>query len=63
MKQVGGVGGGVGGDGDLPGVQSGVLASPLPSWLGEDVPGGGGCSTHPQLCCAKREVRSSGSEK
>ena len=51
-----------GGDGgDLPGVHSGVLASPLRSWLGDDVRGGG--STHPQFCCAIQEVRYSGSEK
>ena len=58
MKQAD-VGGG--GGGDLPGVQSGVLASPLPRWPGDDVPGGG--STHPQFCCAKQEVSESGSEK
>ena len=65
MKQVDDVpeGGGGGGGGDLPGVQSGVLASPLPRRvLGDDDVRGGG-STHPQFCCAKQEVRSSGSEK
>ena len=64
MKQDGDdvVGGGEGG-GDLPGVQSGVLASPLPSWPGGEDGRAGGGSTHPQFCCAKQEVSQSGSEK
>ena len=42
MKQVDDVvvvGGGGGGGGDLPGVHSGVRASPLPSWPGVEVLG------------------------